>query len=171
MTDHEFEEALAQLGAEVRGLARDVPGPLPGPLRRVRLSAGQAAVEIEWHVPDAEPPVRRPSGDPSAAVRAVADGPVTDERAAAEQGQVVTSPMVGTFYRAESEGAAPFVAVGDIVEAGQTIGIVEAMKLFNPIVADCAGVVLEVLAENGKPVQYGDPLVRLGSTDLQPVGG
>ena len=67
--------------------------------------------------------------------------------------------MVGTFYRAASPGAKPFVEVGDSVEVGDTICIIEAMKLMNEIESDKAGVVKQVLAENGQPVEFGQPLV------------
>jgi acetyl-CoA carboxylase biotin carboxyl carrier protein len=75
------------------------------------------------------------------------------------EGHLVKSPMVGTFYRAASPGAKPFVEVGDSVEVGDTLCIIEAMKLMNEIEADKAGVVKQVLAENGQPVEYGQPLV------------
>jgi acetyl-CoA carboxylase biotin carboxyl carrier protein len=67
--------------------------------------------------------------------------------------------MVGTFYRAASPGAKPFIEVGDSVQVGDTLCIIEAMKLMNEIEADKAGVVRQVLAENGQPVEYGQPLV------------
>ncbi len=67
--------------------------------------------------------------------------------------------MVGTFYRAASPGSKPFVEVGDTVQVGDTLCIIEAMKLMNEIEADKAGVVKQVLAENGQPVEYGQPLV------------
>src|SRR5260363_121117 len=79
------------------------------------------------------------------------------------QGHVLTSPMVGTFYRAPSPEAAPFVQVGDPVEKGQTIGIIEAMKLLNEIEADEAGIVKEFLVENGQAVEYGQPLLRISA--------
>jgi acetyl-CoA carboxylase biotin carboxyl carrier protein len=78
--------------------------------------------------------------------------------AAIAQGHVVTSPMVGTFYRAPSPGADPFVQIGDTVKDGQTICIIEAMKLLNEIETDKAGVIKEILVENGQAVEYGQPL-------------
>ncbi|ALD91564.1 acetyl-CoA carboxylase biotin carboxyl carrier protein [Cupriavidus gilardii] len=78
------------------------------------------------------------------------------------QGHVVTSPMVGTFYRAPSPGAAPFVNVGDTVKEGQTVCIIEAMKLLNEIESDKAGVIKEILVENGQAVEYGQPLFVIG---------
>jgi acetyl-CoA carboxylase biotin carboxyl carrier protein len=82
--------------------------------------------------------------------------------AAAPQGHIVTSPMVGSFYRAPSPGADPFVQVGDTVKEGQTICIIEAMKLLNEIEADKSGVVKEILVENGQAVEYGQPLFVIG---------
>jgi len=77
-------------------------------------------------------------------------------------GYVVTAPMVGTFYRSTSPTDPPFVQPGDRVEAGQLIGIIEAMKIMNEITADRSGTVLEVIAENATAVEYGSPLIRLG---------
>jgi oxaloacetate decarboxylase alpha subunit len=74
---------------------------------------------------------------------------------------VITAPMVGTFYRAPSPDAEPFVEIGDIVEAGQTVCIVEAMKLMNEIEAERRGKVLKILVENEDPVEYGQPLFVL----------
>jgi acetyl-CoA carboxylase biotin carboxyl carrier protein len=79
----------------------------------------------------------------------------------AETGHVVTAPMIGTYYSAPSPGEDPFVQIGDEVEVGQVIGIIEAMKIMNEIIADSAGVVAEVLVENAQAVEYGSPLVRL----------
>jgi acetyl-CoA carboxylase biotin carboxyl carrier protein len=76
-------------------------------------------------------------------------------------GIVVKSPMVGTFYRAASPGAAPFVEVGQSVNAGQTLCIIEAMKLMNEIESDVGGIVSRVLVESGQPVEYGEPLFVL----------
>ncbi len=69
--------------------------------------------------------------------------------------------MVGTFYRAPSPGAKPFVEVGDAVKTGQTVCIIEAMKLLNEIEADRDGIVKAILVENGQPVEYGEPLISL----------
>jgi acetyl-CoA carboxylase biotin carboxyl carrier protein len=81
----------------------------------------------------------------------------------ADDEAVVTSPMVGTFYASASPGTPPFVQVGDRVEIGQTVGIVEAMKIMNEIVAERAGFVAAILVENGQAVQYGSPLIRLAA--------
>jgi acetyl-CoA carboxylase biotin carboxyl carrier protein len=73
----------------------------------------------------------------------------------------VTSPFVGTFYRSPSPDAPPFVEVGSSIREGQALCIVEAMKLMNEIEADCAGTIVEILAENGKPVEFGQKLYKV----------
>jgi acetyl-CoA carboxylase biotin carboxyl carrier protein len=75
-----------------------------------------------------------------------------------DEGHTVKSPMVGTFYRCASPGAAPFVEVGDTVAQGDTLCIVEAMKLMNEIEADASGTIKAILVENGQPVEFGQPL-------------
>lgn len=75
---------------------------------------------------------------------------------------VISAPMVGTFYAAPTPSGTPFVAPGDEVSAGQTIGIIEAMKIMNEITADRGGVVQELLVGNAQPVEYGSPLMRIG---------
>lgn len=75
--------------------------------------------------------------------------------------KTITAPMVGTFYRAPSPDAPPFVREGDVVQAGQTVCIIEAMKLFNEIQSEVSGRVVRIVAENGAPVEYGQPLVLL----------
>ena len=84
------------------------------------------------------------------------------EPAAGHDGHVVKAPMVGTFYRSPSPDAKPFVEVGQAVKEGDTICIIEAMKLMNEIEADASGVVKAILVENGQPVEYGQPLFILG---------
>jgi biotin carboxyl carrier protein len=73
----------------------------------------------------------------------------------------VTAPLVGTFYRAPNPGAEPFVAVGQRVEPGQVVGIVEAMKVMNEITSDVAGRVVRILVEDGQPVEFGQPLIEI----------
>ncbi len=81
---------------------------------------------------------------------------------AAPEGHVVKSPMVGTFYRTPSPNAKAFVEVGQTVKAGDTLCIIEAMKLMNEIEADESGVIKAILIENGQPVEYGEPLFIIG---------
>jgi acetyl-CoA carboxylase biotin carboxyl carrier protein len=78
------------------------------------------------------------------------------------RGHIVTAPMVGTFYHATSPSDPPLVQVGDHVEAGQLIGVIEAMKIMNEITSDRSGTVVEIIATNSTPVEYGSPLIRLG---------
>lgn len=114
----------------------------------------------------AAPVVQAPAAVTVAAVPQAAPAPAADSAPAQDAAQAalptITSPMVGTFYRAPSPGAAPFIEVGDTVKKGQVIGIIEAMKLLNEVEADKDGVVQAFAAENGQPVEYGQPLVILG---------
>ena len=82
--------------------------------------------------------------------------------AAEPTGHVVKSPMVGTFYRSSAPGAAAFVEVGQSIKEGDTLCIIEAMKLLNEIDADASGVVTKILVENGQPVEFGQPLFIIG---------
>ncbi|MCW5576786.1 MAG: acetyl-CoA carboxylase biotin carboxyl carrier protein [Burkholderiales bacterium] len=90
-------------------------------------------------------------------------GPAAEVETPAEaEGHAVKSPMVGTFYRSSAPGAKPFVEVGQTVKAGETVCIIEAMKLLNEIEADRDGVIKAALVENGQPVEYGQPLFLIG---------
>ncbi len=145
---------------EVVSLARA----LPGELRRLVVRDGDRAIEVEWAADVAAPGDARPAAGPPAR-RAVGGAADTDPADAApedtEGTTAVRSPLVGTFYAAPSPGADPFVRVGDEVEPGQTVGIVEAMKLMNPIVVDEAGVVAEVLVGDAESVEYDQVLLHL----------
>ena len=77
------------------------------------------------------------------------------------QGKIVESPLVGTFYAAPAEDAAPFVSVGDSVKKGQTLAIIEAMKLMNEIESEYDGIIEEILVKNGQPVEYGQPIFKI----------
>jgi acetyl-CoA carboxylase biotin carboxyl carrier protein len=74
------------------------------------------------------------------------------------EGYLVKSPMVGTFYRSSAPGTPPFVNIGSTIKEGETLCIIEAMKLLNEIEADASGVITQILVENGQPVEYGQPL-------------
>jgi acetyl-CoA carboxylase biotin carboxyl carrier protein len=108
-----------------------------------QITAAQPIVALAAHAPSA--PVAATSATSAAQ-------PPPDE------GHVVKSPMVGTFYRAATPGAKSFVEVGDTVEEGATLCIIEAMKLMNEIEADKGGVIKAILVENGQPVEFGQPL-------------
>jgi acetyl-CoA carboxylase biotin carboxyl carrier protein len=119
---------------------------------RVRITRAVASGAAPTVVPVTVPAVTAPVAG------AAASAPEPSEPAEPE-GHQVKSPMVGTFYRAASPGAKAFVEVGDSVEVGDTLCIIEAMKLMNEIESDKSGVVKQVLAENGQPVEFGQPLV------------
>ena len=122
---------------------------------RVRISRGGFAAPASAASAPAQMVLAQPAAE--------APPPSPAEAKPAEpEGHVVKSPMVGTFYRSSAPGAKPFVEVGQAVKAGETICIIEAMKLLNEIESDKDGVVKAVLVENGQPVEYGQPLVVIG---------
>lgn len=102
-------------------------------------------------------PAAAPAFPPASAPAAPASAPV----AAVAEGSDITSPMVGTFYRKPAPDAPDFVAIGSTVSIGQTICIIEAMKVMNEIKAEKAGTICALVAEDGSPVQYGDVLFRI----------
>lgn len=123
---------------------------------RVRISRGSVVMQAQ---PVAAPVILPSALAPTAEVSAAATPAV--EAPAEVQGFVLKSPMVGTFYRASSPGGKAFVDVGQAVKAGETVCIIEAMKLLNEIEAGADGVVKEILVENGQPVEYGQPLMLI----------
>jgi acetyl-CoA carboxylase biotin carboxyl carrier protein len=152
------QAVLATLREHARGLADE----LRGSLRRVRVRAGEFSIEIEWQA----------AADSGACPPAAGAALIAEQRAPADPSDArghsaeaervfITSPMVGTFYRAPEPGAAPFVAVGSVVERGEVVGIVEAMKLMNPIASEVAGAVAEITVADGQAVEFGEPLVAL----------
>jgi acetyl-CoA carboxylase biotin carboxyl carrier protein len=96
---------------------------------------------------------------PAAAAAAPAEAPAAD---ALPDGHVVKAPMVGTFYLSATPGAPAFVKVGQQVQTGETLGIIEAMKMFNQIEADADGIVKAILVENGQPVEFDEPMFVIG---------
>lgn len=106
-------------------------------------------------------PVAAPAAAPVAAPAATAPASPAEVAAAAPQGEAIDSPMVGTFYRKPSPDADLFVNVGDPISEGQTICIIEAMKVMNEIKAEKSGTISEICVEDGNPVQFGDTLFRL----------
>jgi len=103
-----------------------------------------------------------PQAAPVPATAAAAAPAETPAPPVEPEGHLVKSPMVGTFYRSASPGAKPFVEIGDTVQAGDPLCIIEAMKLMNEIEADKSGTVKQILVENGQPVEFGQPLIVLG---------
>ncbi|WP_321938998.1 acetyl-CoA carboxylase biotin carboxyl carrier protein [Paraburkholderia sp. J8-2] len=131
-------------------------------ISELEVTEGEGKVRIVKNAPPVYvQPAPAQYAAPAMGAPLAAPGHVGEAAAAAPavpQGHIVTSPMVGTFYRAPSPGADPFVQVGDTVKEGQTLCIIEAMKLLNEIESDAAGVVKEILVENGQAVEYGQPL-------------
>jgi acetyl-CoA carboxylase biotin carboxyl carrier protein len=137
----------------------------------IRLLDESNLTEIEVEHDDDRIRVRRDPAPLAAASQPVAPGAVagsthpSDAPASEEgEGSYVTSPFVGTFYRAPSPETDAFVEVGDSIAPGQVLCIVEAMKLMNEIESELAGTIVDVLVENGKPVEYGDRLFRIETT-------
>ena len=132
-------------------------------IAELEVSEGEERVRITRSMPTAHPPARDGGAHGDAAGASTDDVAASQQRAApASEGHVVKAPMVGTFYRAAAPGSASFVEVGDAVQAGDPLCIIEAMKLMNEIEADQAGIVKAILVENGQAVEYGQPLVIIG---------
>jgi acetyl-CoA carboxylase biotin carboxyl carrier protein len=140
---------LRRLREEIGTLVRD----LPGAVSKVSARVGDSALEITWMDARIEP---------SAAPRPA--GPVPEPEP--DQARTVVAPLVGTLYRAPEPHAPPFVEVGDQVVAGQTLAIIESMKLMNHIESEWDGTVVEICVANGCAVEFGQPLVR-----IEPVEG
>ena len=135
-------------------------------IAELEISEGEERVRITRSLPGHATPTAGVAAPPSPTTllipsNEVPAGPALAP-AAATEGHVVKSPMVGTFYRSASPGAKPFVEVGDSVQIGDPLCIIEAMKLMNEIEADQAGTVKALLVENGQPVEYGQPLIVIG---------
>ncbi|MFC8516852.1 acetyl-CoA carboxylase biotin carboxyl carrier protein [Streptomyces sp. NPDC057257] len=152
------EESTDMTVEELRAHTLLLAGQLPGTLRRITLRAGALSVDVEWeNAPVQATPVAQ--APPTAA-------PASPEPDPAPANLVrVTAPLVGTYYQAPSPGAEPFVKVGDTVEAGQQLAVIEAMKLLNSITAEVKGVVHAIHVQDGEVVEYAQPLV-----DLVPAG-
>lgn len=140
-------------------------------IAEIEVTEGEDKVRIVKHGPAAPavsmqaPPTYLAAPPPApmaAAAAAPAAAPAPAAVAEEPKGTVVKSPMVGTFYRSPSPGAKAFVELGQAVKAGDTLCIIEAMKLLNEIEAEVAGEVKEILVENGQPVEYGQPLFVIG---------
>lgn len=134
-------------------------------IAELEVTEGESKVRILKSSPVAQNQVvmMQPQGAqqyaPAAApVAAAVAAPVVPEI----KGHVVKSPMVGSFYRSSAPGSPAFVEVGSVVKEGDTLCIIEAMKLLNEIDADASGVIKEILVENGQPVEFGQPLFIIG---------
>ena len=132
-------------------------------ISELELTEGEEKVRISRHIAGGQAPIQfaQPYMAAPAALQAAPAAPAASA-APAIDGHVIKSPMVGTFYRAPSPDAKVFVDVGSSVSAGDTLCIIEAMKLLNEIEADKSGVIKAILVENGQPVEYGEPLFIIG---------
>ena len=130
-------------------------------IAELEVSEGEERVRITRSMPPSHPMPGLAAAGANAGVSA-SDVPAGQQVAPPAEGHVVKAPMVGTFYRAAAPGSASFVEVGDAVQAGDPLCIIEAMKLMNEIEADQAGIVKAILVENGQAVEYGQPLVIIG---------
>jgi len=128
-------------------------------IAEIEIHEGEESVRISRYSTTAPAPIQQfapaPAAAPAPVATAAAESAPEKE---AVTGHTVNSPMVGTFYRAASPGAPDFVKVGDSVKEGETICIIEAMKILNQIEADKSGVVKAILVENAQPVEFGQPL-------------
>jgi acetyl-CoA carboxylase biotin carboxyl carrier protein len=124
---------------------------------KVRIVKGGTAAPVQYVQTVAAPVPAVGAAAPAGAI-APAPAPTAAPVTAAPAGHVVKSPMVGTFYRSSSPGAPAFVEVGSQVKEGDTVCIIEAMKILNEIEADKSGTITQILGENGQAVEYGQPL-------------
>ena len=131
-------------------------------VRLARMPRGGVAVSAPaMHAPlhvEQRPAAAMPMHSPTEAATGGHHKPHSD----LPDGHIMRAPMVGTFYASPSPDKPPFVSVGQAVKAGDTLGIIEAMKMFNPIEADVSGTVLKVLVESGPPIEFDEPLFVIG---------
>ena len=126
-------------------------------IAEIEIHEGEESVRLSRTSSAAPLIAAAPAAVPAAAPAAAAPA-AEEEQAEQLTGHVIHSPMVGTFYRAASPGAKPFVEVGQNVSNGQTLCIIEAMKILNQIEADISGTITKIMVENGQPVEYNEPL-------------
>ena len=146
------QELIRAVWDEARDLVKRLEG---STVQRFSVEAGDTKIEIERRAGVVVADVGSGGGS---GTTSAADGA---GEAAVETGHPIQAPLVGTFYRAGQPGAAPFVNEGDTVDAGQTVGIVEAMKLMNQVQADVGGTVSKILAEDGQWVEYEQTLMLI----------
>lgn len=133
-------------------------------ISELEVTEGEEKVRIAKHVVGVAAPqaYMMPAAAPLPAAAAGSTAGALDLDDDEEDGHLVKSPMVGTFYRSSSPGAEPLVKVGQTVKEGDTLCIIEAMKLLNEIEADASGTIKAILVDNGQPVEFGEPLFVIG---------
>ena len=152
-------------GASGDGTSEGLPAGLSGEVRALiemmsrggiaELSLQTSAVKLRLRTKEGM--VASGGGTTQIVAAPAATAPTADE----PEGLIIPAPMLGTFYRAPGPGESNFADVGDEIAVGQTIGIIEAMKIMNEIAAEVSGTIIEFLVESGQPVEYGQPLIRL----------
>ena len=140
-------------------------------LAEIEIKEGEESVRLA-RMPRGVVPVAAPAIHHVEAPRAAAPAPVSHASPSSEShggkskdvpdGHMIRSPMVGTYYASANPDSAPYVKVGQTVKAGDTLGIIEAMKMFNPIEADVSGTVRAVLVETGQPIEFDEPMFVIG---------
>jgi len=171
MSDKNNKSAVPEEGAMSGKIDYDELRKLIGLLEEKGLSVFELEVEglkvkIGRSAPQPAPSAIAPPGGPAAGPNAPHESAAaaearTEAVEAAKGHHMITSPMVGMFYRASDPASPPFVDIGDVVKKGQTLCIIEAMKLMNEIEADVDGTVVEIYGENAKPVEYGQKLFAI----------
>ena len=149
------QDLLQSLREQTQVLVHDTPGPL----RKVSVASGDSRVTVEWAGSD-EPAQRTGPAPPTEDVQ--------DEPEPSPDRVAVTAPLVGTFYRRPEPGAEPFVEEGSAVEVGQTVAIVEAMKLMNPVKAPSSGTVATIHADDAQMVEFDQTLMELDPPTADP---
>lgn len=145
--DGEFKLTIRAQSGNIEGAAPITTAPVMVPMQ-------QPVMAVAAPAPVAAPVVAAPEAAPAPA----AEKPAPAAPASSANTATIKSPMVGTFYRSASPDKPPFVKVGDTVEAGQRVCIIEAMKLFNEIESDIKGKIVKILVDDAKPVEYDQPL-------------
>lgn len=176
MTEHENQTrdiptSTTEVVESVRSLIEMMS---KGGIGELSLKTGDVKIRLRSEavaIAAATPMISMPTGMNFGSGPTGTPGPASEHAPAASipaiaeiDGHVVTSPMIGTYYSASAPGEPVFVQIGDDVETGQVIGIIEAMKIMNEITADKSGVVVEIMVENAEAVEYGSPLVRISSS-------
>lgn len=170
---------LAELSQEVKELVRHIAttditelhlesGPVRITIKRGTAAAPAVVAPPASAYPQVSvvyaPPPALATPDASSVLNRIGQSPTHGEGVMLAEGeQLISAPMLGTFYMAPSPGADPYVSEGDAVEPGQAVGIIEAMKMMNPIESEVEGVVVRILVKDAQPVEYGQPLMVVRS--------